>query len=73
VRATEGSHYLNDDGTEAGTSPSDAPDAAPTLLAFFLYFIDFDRPIRTPGGDVMLPPPQRRPDRLQSIEYGGVD
>jgi hypothetical protein len=65
--------YLNEDGTEAGYSPRDAPDAAPPRLAFFLHFIDFDRPIRTPAGDVMLPPPQPTPDRLKQIEYEEVD
>jgi hypothetical protein len=65
--------YLSEDGTEAGYSPSDVPDAEPTRLAFFLHFLDFDRPIRTPGGEVMLPPPQPTPDRLKQIEYEDVD
>jgi hypothetical protein len=65
--------YLNQDGTEAGCSPSDAPGGAPTRFVFFLHFIDFNRPIRTPGGEVMLPPPEPTPDRLRQIEYEEVD
>ena len=38
-------------------------------LVFFMHYLDPARPIRTPFGDVGLPAPTDRPDRLASIEY----
>ncbi len=38
-------------------------------LVFFMHYLDPVRPISTPFGDVELPSPTDRPDRLPSIEY----
>ncbi len=70
-------HYLNEAGTEVvGTFMSDLTQIQQesTRLAFYLYFIDFSRPIRTPYGEVMLPSVTDLPERLRSvIEFVEVD
>jgi hypothetical protein len=38
-------------------------------LVFFMHYLDPAKPLRTPFGDVELPDPTARPDRLASIEY----
>jgi hypothetical protein len=38
-------------------------------LAFFIHFLNPAQPIRTPFGEVELPNPTQRPDRLASIVY----
>jgi hypothetical protein len=38
-------------------------------LAFFLHYLDLDRPLLTPFGEVPLPPPTERPARLDDLAY----
>jgi hypothetical protein len=38
-------------------------------LVFFMHYLNPERPIRTPFGDVELPNPSDWPDRLASIQY----
>jgi hypothetical protein len=38
-------------------------------LAFFLHYVDLDRPLSTPFGEVPLPPPSERPARLTDFAY----
>ena len=40
-----------------------------TRLAFFFHYLDLSLPLKTPWGDLALPAPSQRPDRLASIEY----
>ena len=61
-------HYLNVDGTAVigrfGEVPIDAPS---TRLAFFLYFVNFDKPILTQFGKIQLPKETPIPNRLEKI------
>jgi hypothetical protein len=41
----------------------------PLRLAFFFHHLDLSRPLNTPAGDIPLPRPQVRPQRLAFIEY----
>lgn len=72
--------YLNPEGTdfkgtymrpEAGTIEAlTAIPEPPFRLVFFLHFLDFARPLRTPFGEVALPKPTPPPKRLTDlIEY----
>jgi hypothetical protein len=38
-------------------------------LAFFFHYLDFERPLRTPFGDVQLPAESDLPERLSMMEY----
>jgi hypothetical protein len=38
-------------------------------VAFFLHDLDANRPLETPFGDVPLPRPTSRPDRLSILTY----
>lgn len=38
-------------------------------LAFFFHFIDFNKPLKTPFGDVEIPKETTMPTRLSVIEY----
>ena len=38
-------------------------------LAFFFHYLDPSAPLRTPFGDVALPAPTERPDRLNALHY----
>ena len=38
-------------------------------VAFFMHYVNFDKPLVTCAGDLALPPPQPRPDRLSFIKY----
>ncbi len=38
-------------------------------LAFFFHYLDFERPLRTPFGEVKLPAESELPQRLSMIEY----
>lgn len=68
--------YLNEKGSEITGDWFKAPQnvAETTRLAFFLHFIDFNKPLTTPFGDIDLSPPEPMPDRLSSIiEYEEPD
>ncbi len=38
-------------------------------LTFFFHNLDFERPLRTPFGDVQLPAESELPERLSMMEY----
>ena len=62
--------YLNTDSDQVIGEDFDLPadeSCVTTRLAFFLYFIDFDRPLMTPYGDIRLPAPTEMPERLSNI------
>jgi hypothetical protein len=42
---------------------------APARVAFFFHFLRLDRPLLTPAGPILLPPPTPRPDRLRFLTY----
>jgi hypothetical protein len=37
--------------------------------AFFFHYLDFNKPLSTPDGDVPLPPPTPIPQHLANIDY----
>ena len=45
----------------------DSPESTRSRLIFFLHFVRFDRPLKTPFGDAALPTPTPMPPRLASI------
>ena len=38
-------------------------------LAFFFHYLDLERPLKTPFGEVQLPAESELPDRLSMMEY----
>ena len=69
-------HYLNLMGNKIIGDFLKLPkdNTAPTRIAFFLYFLDFSRPILTQFGEVKLPQPVAMSDRLkQLISFEDVD
>jgi hypothetical protein len=71
-------HVLTPDGQTVIRRGIDIPggfEKHPELLegdvrfVFFFYYVYFSRPLRTPFGEVPLPPPSERPARLKAIEY----
>ena len=61
--------FLNEDGTKITgdwmDSPTDTSDF--TRLAFFLHFMDFQKPLLTQYGEMDLSNPEQMPKRLSSI------
>ena len=61
--------FLNKDGTiitgDWMDSPTDTSDF--TRFAFFLHFIDFDKPLLTQFGEMELSNPEKIPSRISSI------
>jgi hypothetical protein len=70
-------HFLNDDGTEViGTFlEQDSLTGVKTRIAFFMYFIDFNKPLLSQYGEILLPEqPSLIPDRLSKIiEFESAD
>ena len=62
-------YLLNYDGTDGELSPSPESLNGDVRVAFFFHYLDLGRPLITPGGDISLPTPTDRPDRLSFIEY----
>ncbi len=63
---------LNSDGTAdlLGRYPSKiVADGTPLRLAFFFHYLNFERPLITPAGDVILPSAETVPSRLAFLEY----
>ncbi len=66
---------LSSDGTEILLDPwSRDSDSSPhwigdVRIAFFFHFLNFDRPIITPFGDVPVPSASTRPARLRFLKY----
>jgi hypothetical protein len=62
-------HFLNEDGTQVmGTSiEQDSLIGDKTRMAFFMYFIDFNKPLISQYGEFLLPEPSHIPERLSEI------
>jgi len=63
-------HFLNVDGTEiiGRYGDNEILDGIPfTRIAFFLYFVDFDKPLLSQFGEHQLPVESPIPDRLKNI------
>ena len=64
---------LSEDGDEVVGDPWRNTDehlwTGSVRLAFFMHHVDLGLPISTPFGDVALPAPQPRPQRLGHLEY----
>jgi len=68
--------YLNEDGTEVIGDYFDRNELKGdrTRITFFLYFVDFNKPLTTQYGDIILPPAADMPERLSEIiEFEPVD
>lgn len=69
-------HFLNDDGTEViGTYLEyDSLIGDKTRIAFFMYFIDFNKPLLSQYGEIQLSIATPIPDRLlKIIDFEPVD
>ena len=68
-RTAYNEHFLNDDGTEVIGSFLEQNSLAgeKTRIAFFMYFIDFNKPLLSQYGEIPLPKPSPIPDRLSKI------
>lgn len=62
-------HYLNSSGDDIIGDSMNLPeeDDAPTRLAFFLYFVNFDLPLLSQFGESKLPCATELPERLKDI------
>lgn len=62
-------YYLNSNGNAIIGDSLRIPkeETAMTRMTFYLYFIDFNKPLITPFGNVSLPRPTTMPARLKDI------
>lgn len=62
-------HYLNSDGTKVigkmGSIPTD--NESSTRVAFFMFYIKFNKPILSAYGEFRLMRPKNMPERLKNI------
>jgi hypothetical protein len=66
--------FLDDEGAAVKHDPWDGPVDPMVWLgdvrvAFFMHHLDWAQPLRTPLGDVSLPAPTVRPQRLVFLTY----
>ena len=68
-------HYLSEDGTKViGRFGKIPTNITYTRLAFFLHFVDFEKPLLSQFGELWLPAESPIPDRLKIIvKYEPVD
>lgn len=69
-------HFLNENGTKViGTFlEQENLKGEKTRLVFFMYFIDFSKPLLSQFGEILLLEPSPMPDRLlEIIEFEPVD
>lgn len=59
--------YLDNSGTRIIGDYFNIPEDEQTRLAFFFHFLDFQKPLITPFGNVILNQPNKLPERLKSI------
>ncbi len=54
---------------------SDRPEllAGDFRVAFFMHYLDWQHPLKTPFGDIPLPKPVARPKRLRAVRYEQPD
>jgi hypothetical protein len=67
-------HILNAEGTKILADDYDAFTKSEywkgdVRLAFFFHFLDTAKPLRTPFGEIPLPPETKLPKRLNIIKY----
>jgi hypothetical protein len=61
-------YYLNESGMEVVGRFDNVPIDTPTThLTFFLYFVNFDKPLSTQFGGIQLPEESPMPERLRKI------
>ena len=62
-------HYLNDDGTAVIGRAFEQKklSGAKTRLAFFMYELNFKKPLKSQFGEIPLVKPVKMPERLKSI------
>jgi hypothetical protein len=62
-------HFLNEDGTQViGTFiEQDSLIGDKTRMAFFMYYIDFSKPLLSQYGELLLPEPSPMPERLSGV------
>lgn len=62
-------HYLSEDGTAVIGEWRDNKNLSgeKTRLAFYMYYVRFDKPLTTQFGDISLRKPERIPSRLRKI------
>ena len=65
--------FLDRRGERRILDPFAGPAPHEVRLAFFLHYVDLSRPLGSPYGPVMLPPPTPRPRRLAFITYREPD
>jgi hypothetical protein len=68
-------HFLNSDGSKVlnPNYPDEVPDDHNLRVAFCFHYLDFQRPIKTPVGDLELPEVTKIPERLKILEYDPPD
>ena len=68
-QAAYNEHFLNEDGTAViGTFLEQGSlTGAKTRIVFFMYFVDFNKPLLSQYGEIALPEPSPMPDRLSKI------
>ena len=64
-------HYLNDSGSAVIGDYFDKPfdDSESTRVAFYLFEVDFERPLLTPFGPISLPRATPIPERLREAVH----
>ena len=65
---------LNGDGTSIKSNPFFGEDSeedwlGDVRLAFFFHYLDQNKPLKTPFGEVLLPGESAKPERLNYMEY----
>jgi hypothetical protein len=48
-------------------------DGNPLRLVFYFHYLDLDKPLITPAGEIALQRPQERPPRLAFLKYDPPD
>jgi hypothetical protein len=69
-------HFLNEDGTKVIGSflEQDSLTGLETRIVFFMYFVDFHKPLLSQYGEILLTEPSLLPNRLlEIIEFEPVD
>jgi hypothetical protein len=66
---------LDSTGTKdlLGPYPEIIADGSPLRLIFFFHFLDLEKSLITPAGEIALPEPIEQPDRLSFLKYVNPD
>jgi len=60
---------MNGKGPLDARDPWSQPQAPDFRLVFFFHYLDFAKPLMTPFGQVELPQPEKKPERLHFVDY----